>query len=147
MARVLVVDDDRAIRELLRFALECEGHEVTVFRDGVDVLAYLAGGPDPSVILMDVMMPRMGGLEVCHRLTADPGLLGENMLILMTAAVGKAELPPPPSPATAILAKPFNLEQLYTVISTLTVPAHTAERALALPARGLTLSQEVLLAS
>ena len=140
MARVLVVDDDRAIRELLRFALECEGHEVTVFRDGVEVLAYLAGGPDPSVILMDVMMPRMDGLEVCRRLTADPGLLGGHSLVLMTAAVGRAELPPPPSPATAILAKPFNLEQLYTVISTLTVPALTAERA-------LTLSPDVLLAS
>jgi two-component system response regulator MprA len=139
VARVLVVDDDRAIRELLRFALECEGHEVTVFRDGVEILAYLAGEPDPSVILMDVMMPRMDGWEVCRHLTADPGLLDGHSLVLMTAALVKGELPPP-APATAILAKPFNLEQLYTLVSALAVPALTAKR-------GLALSAEVLLAS
>jgi two-component system, OmpR family, response regulator MprA len=139
VARVLVVDDDRAIRELLRFALECEGHEVALFRDGVEILAYLAGRPDPSVILMDVMMPRMDGWEVCRRLTADPGLLDTHSLVLMTAAFLKGEVPPP-SPATAVLAKPFNLEQLYTVVSTLAVPA-------LIPERDLTLSDEVLLAS
>jgi len=89
---------------------------------------------------MDGMMPRMDGWEVCRRLTADPGLLGRHSLVLMTAALMKEELPAPPSPATAILAKPFNLEQLYAVVSTLAVPALTAER-------GLTLSEEMLLAS
>jgi CheY-like chemotaxis protein len=139
VARVLVVDDDRAIRELLRFALEGEGHEVKVFRDGVEILAYLAGGPDPSVILLDGMMPHMDGWEVCRRLTADARLLGSHALVLMTAALVKGELPPP-SPATALLAKPFNLEQLYALVSTLAVPALT-------PERELTLSEEVLLAS
>jgi CheY-like chemotaxis protein len=141
MARVLVVDDDRAIRELLRFALECEGYDVTVFRDGVEILDYLAEGrlSEPCVILMDVMMPRMDGWEVCRRLDAEPDLLGTNNLILMTAAqIPAVSLP---SPACAILPKPFNLEQLYGLVGLLELPV------IEVPQTGLSFSEHTLLAS
>ncbi|MGO8946590.1 MAG: response regulator transcription factor [Ktedonobacterales bacterium] len=119
MARVLVVDDDRAIRELLRFALECEGHEVTAFRDGLEILTYLraARAEHPCIILMDIMMPHVDGREVCRQLTLEPRLLGRHTLILMTAALTPGELPP--SPAMAYLPKPFNLEQLYALVELL----------------------------
>ncbi len=118
---VLVVDDDRAIRELLRFALECEGYLVTVFRDGGEILEYLRGArdEDSAVILMDVMMPHVDGWEVCRQLVAHPALLGRHMVILMSATLLAGE--PLPPPVTAILPKPFNLEQLYASIEMLPV--------------------------
>jgi CheY-like chemotaxis protein len=119
MARVLVVDDDRAIRELLQFALECEGYEVAVFRNGAEILAHLAGEPDPSVILMDVMMPLLDGWEVCRRLAADPGLLRGHRVVLMTAGLLPGELPAP-TLINAVLLKPFNLDELYNVVAQLT---------------------------
>jgi two-component system response regulator MprA len=113
------VDDDRAIRELLQFALECEGYEVTAFRDGAEILAHLACEADPSVILLDVMMPRLDGWEVCRRLAADPDLLQGHSVILMTAGLLPQEMLAP-MPVTAVLLKPFNLEELYTVVARLT---------------------------
>ena len=124
MLSVLVVDDDRAIRELLRFALECEGYQVTVFRDGWEILHFLRSSStadeNPSVILMDVMMPRVDGWEVCRRLAAEPKLLGRNTVILMSAALTPDQRLPPP--AIAVLPKPFNLEQLYTLLELQQVP-------------------------
>ena len=113
MARVLVVDDDRAIRELLQFALECEGHEVTSFRNGAEILAHLATEPEPSVILMDVMMPQLDGWEVCRHLAADPGLLRGHSVVLMTAGLLPGELPAL-TPVNAVLLKPFNLMSFTT---------------------------------
>jgi CheY-like chemotaxis protein len=141
MLRVLVVDDDRAIRELLRFALECEGYEVSVFRDGVEILDYLASGNagDSCVILMDVMMPRMDGWQVCRRLDAEPDLLGTRSLVLMTAS--QIPVTSLPSPACAILPKPFNLEQLYSLVGLLELPVVTS------PHSGPSLSEHTLLAS
>ena len=128
MLSVLVVDDDRAIRELLRFALECEGYQVTLFRDGWEILHFLRSSStaeNPSVILMDVMMPRVDGWEVCRRLAAEPELLGRHTVILMTAALRPDQRLPPP--AIAVLPKPFNLEQLYTLLELqqVSVPAGT----------------------
>jgi CheY-like chemotaxis protein len=140
MARVLVVDDDRAIRELLQFALECEGYEVMSFRDGAEILAHLGGDPDPSVILMDVMMPRLNGWEVCRRLAADPGLLRGHRVVLMTAGLLPDELPEP-APVNAILLKPFNLEELYAVVGTLACPPVVATES------QLSFAGEALLAS
>ena len=139
MMSVLVVDDDRAIRELLRFALECEGYEVAVFRDGAEILNYLRTGraENPCVILMDVMMPRVDGWEVCRQLAAEPKLFSQHMLILMTAALLPDEALPPP--ATAVLPKPFNLEQLYALIERLPVPPLAGRESVA--------AQQTLLAS
>jgi two-component system response regulator MprA len=141
MLRVLVVDDDRAIRELLRFALECEGYEVSVFRDGVEILDYLAAGKagEAGVILMDIMMPRLDGWEVCRRLDAEPDLLGSRSLVLMTASL--IPVTSLPSPACAILPKPFNLEQLYSLVSLLELPVVASSR------NSLSLSEHTLLAS
>jgi two-component system, OmpR family, response regulator MprA len=139
MARVLVVDDDRTIRELLRFALECEGYDVKVFRDGVEILTHLETEPDPCVILMDLMMPHIDGWEVCRRLSADSRLLGRHMLVLMTASLAAGKRLP--TPARAILSKPFNLEQLYTLVAMLALPT------IASPQSIVSLPEDTLLAS
>jgi two-component system response regulator MprA len=64
---VLVVDDDRAVRESLRRSLEFNGYAVSLAADGAEALAALDAAP-PDAVVMDVMMPRMDGLEATRRL-------------------------------------------------------------------------------
>lgn len=67
--RVLVVDDDKAVRESLRRSLEFNGYAVTLAHDGAEALASI-GSARPDVVVMDVMMPRLGGLETTRALRA-----------------------------------------------------------------------------
>ncbi len=115
--QVLVVDDDRAIRDMLRIALEAEGYGVLTFRDGRDVLNVLADLDEPAIVLLDLMMPGVNGWDVCARLESDPPLLGRHRVIAMTAGL----LPGDgcPEPACALLRKPFTLEQLYALLERL----------------------------
>jgi len=69
--RVLIVDDDRRILELLVELLELEGYEIASATDGAEALE-LAQGFDPDVVVSDVVMPVVGGLELCRRLKEDP---------------------------------------------------------------------------
>src|SRR5262249_49577768 len=68
--RVLIVDDDRRILELLVELLELEGYEIASANDGAEALE-LAQGFDPDVVVSDVVMPVVGGLELCRRLKED----------------------------------------------------------------------------
>lgn len=70
--RVLVVDDDPLIRDVLRTILDLEGIAVSTAADGEAALLALAGDPMPDVLVLDVMMPGVDGLEVCRRAKADP---------------------------------------------------------------------------
>ena len=66
--KVLVVDDEQSIRELLAFQLQQQGYEVLLAADGREALAKAAG---TDLILLDLMLPEIDGLEVCRRLKAD----------------------------------------------------------------------------
>ena len=68
-AKILLVDDEEAIQKLLRFPLEKEGYQVVQARDGQEALDAFAREPFDLVIL-DLMMPRIDGTEVCRRLRA-----------------------------------------------------------------------------
>lgn len=124
MARVLIVDDDRAIRNMMACALECEGYEVTTLSDGGKVLEVLAALHEPCVVLLDLMMPLMDGWAVCHALEAEPSLLARHPTIVMTAT----PLPESayPSSACAVLRKPFDLEHLYRLVAALAMTAADA---------------------
>lgn len=65
--RILVVDDERNIVELLKFNLEKEGYEVLAAFDGIDAVK-LAREEKPDLIILDIMLPGQGGLEVCRQL-------------------------------------------------------------------------------
>jgi CheY-like chemotaxis protein len=71
VARVMVVDDDHVIRELLQVNLEMEGHEVAAAFDGQDALEKVMSLA-PDLILLDVMMPNVNGWQVAEVLKADP---------------------------------------------------------------------------
>ncbi|MGZ3639772.1 MAG: response regulator transcription factor [Ktedonobacterales bacterium] len=117
MTRILVVDDDRAIRELMKFALECEGYAVATLSDGGGALRMLANQTEPCIVLMDLMMPGVDGWAVCRQLAAEPELLGQHRLVVMTALrMVDADRP---TPASAILYKPFDLDQLLRLVAAL----------------------------
>jgi DNA-binding response OmpR family regulator len=80
MATVLVVDDDPKIRELLRLYVEREGHRVAFAADGTQALAQ-ARDQAPDLVLLDIMLPGLDGLEVCRQLRAQSGI----PIMLLTA--------------------------------------------------------------
>lgn len=72
--RVLVVDDDAAIRELLSDMLAADGHTAIGASDGLDALSQLRDGVQPCLMLLDLLMPRMTGWELADRLVASDEL-------------------------------------------------------------------------
>ena len=80
--RLLVVDDDRAVRESLRRALTLEGYDVELAEDGVDGLARFAGA-SPDAVVLDVAMPNVDGIEMCRRLRSDGSAYDRGKYILI----------------------------------------------------------------
>jgi two-component system response regulator MprA len=81
--RILVVDDDAAVRESLGRALRLEGYEVEMASDGSEALERLLGdGDDPDLVVLDVLMPNVDGLEVCRTLRRT----GSRLPVLMLTA-------------------------------------------------------------
>ena len=79
--RILVVDDDRAVRESLRRSLSFNGYSVELAHDGVEALDMIASDR-PDALVLDVMMPRLDGLEVCRHLRST----GDDLPILVLTA-------------------------------------------------------------
>ena len=107
--RVLVVDDDRAVRESLRRSLEFNGYEVALAADGAEALASISGSA-PDVVVMDVMMPRLDGLEATRALRK----AGNDVPILVLTArdaVGD-RVEGLDAGADDYLTKPFALQEL-----------------------------------
>ncbi|MFC7423372.1 response regulator transcription factor [Nocardia tengchongensis] len=107
--RILVVDDDRAVRESLRRSLTFNGYTVDLAVDGLDALEKTAG-QRPDALVLDVMMPRLDGLEVCRRLRST----GDDLPILvLTARDSVSErVAGLDAGADDYLPKPFALEEL-----------------------------------
>jgi two-component system response regulator MprA len=107
--RILVVDDDRPVLESLRRSLAFNGYEVEVARDGQEALTRLAERR-PDAIVLDVMMPRLDGLETCRRLRA----AGEELPVLMLTARDAVSdrVAGLDAGADDYLPKPFALEEL-----------------------------------
>lgn len=80
-SRLLVVDDDKAVRESLRRSLEFNGYEVALAGDGAEALAVIAATA-PDVVIMDVMMPRLNGIEATRALRS----AGNDVPILVLTA-------------------------------------------------------------
>jgi len=86
---VLVVDDDPDICEVVKTILELHGYRVLTAGDGADALAQLQAGVRPSVILLDLMMPRMNGLQFRDEQNRDPTLRAIPVVVL--TGDGRAE--------------------------------------------------------
>ena len=86
---IMAVDDEEALRELLRAILEEEGYEVVTAEDGGDCLQKLTTAK-PDLILLDMMMPGMSGREVCERIRKDPKIKDLKIAFLTVARFSEA---------------------------------------------------------
>jgi len=116
--RILVVDDERAVRESLQRALELEGYEIELAADGREALVRLENGePEPDAVILDVLMPVIDGLEVCRRLRR----AGNRVPVLMLTARDEVEnrVAGLDAGADDYVPKPFALEELVARIRAL----------------------------
>lgn len=113
--RVLVVDDDDVIRQLITVNLELEGFDVVTAVDGQDALDKVKGA-QPSVITLDVMMPRLDGWEAAARLRSDPET-AHIKVILLSARAQEADLQRGERIGVdAYLTKPFDPDELIDLV-------------------------------
>lgn len=83
---VLVADDDADIRHSVRLLLEDSGYRVTEVGDGLTALDRIRADPDPMVVVLDLMMPRLNGSGVLDVISADRHLMARLRIVIMTAA-------------------------------------------------------------
>jgi len=115
LGRVLVVDDDDVIRQLITVNLELEGFEVATAVDGQDCLDKVKHVA-PDVITLDIMMPRLDGWEAAGRLRADPETAGIKV-VLLSARAQEADLERGSRIGVdAYLTKPFDPDELIEVV-------------------------------
>ena len=111
--RVLVVDDDESIRDLVEMALSAEGHQVMTAPDGAAALEAIAVSP-PDVILLDMKMPVMDGWAFARAYREAPG--PHAPIVVVTAAQDAASRAAEVA-ADGHLPKPFDLDELFRVVA------------------------------
>ena len=122
-ARILIVEDDTDIREVIAEALAMEGYDVEQARDGVDALR-IAYARAPDLIVLDLMMPRMDGWTFRCAQRADDRVAQIPVLIASATTVDNSLLG-----AAEVLRKPFTLDALYEAVSRLTAHHHPTSTA------------------
>lgn len=109
--KVLIVDDEPNIVISLEFLMKKEGYEVTVARDGQEAVERIQADR-PDLVVLDVMMPKMNGFEVCETIRKDPGL-NDIRILMLTAKGREAEVNKGLSlGADAYMPKPFSTHEL-----------------------------------
>jgi len=113
--KILIVDDEPNIVISLEFLMKKEGFEVAVANDGDEALAKVASF-NPDLILLDVMMPKKSGFEVCEALRADPNRTGLQ-IVMLTAKGRDTEVAKGIAlGADAYVTKPFSTKDLVAKV-------------------------------
>src|SRR5438552_16086516 len=116
--RILVVDDDRRVRELLEVALTAHGFAVITASDGEEAVKR-AIAERPDLVVLDVRLPKKSGLEVCETLRGDPEDPSVPIILVSAAAETDARLQAFSRGADDYLAKPFSPKELIARIKRL----------------------------
>jgi two-component system alkaline phosphatase synthesis response regulator PhoP len=111
MAKILIAEDERDIRDLVAFTLRFAGHEVFAASNGEEAVE-LAPKVNPDLILMDVRMPRMTGYEACKALKANPELKDIPVVFLSAKGQESERQQGIEAGAEEYLLKPFAPDQL-----------------------------------
>ena len=110
--RLVVIDDDKDLRDTLCDALSVEGFDVSGFSDATEAIRRIESGLPADLILLDLMMPIMNGWQFCQY-RATSAALQRVPMVLITARHGVA----PPAGVSEVLLKPFDLDALSAVIT------------------------------
>jgi two-component system, OmpR family, response regulator MprA len=115
--KILVVDDERAVRDSLRRALELQGYQVELAADGAEALALLEANGQPDAVLLDILMPGIDGLEVCRRIRRSGNAVPVLMLTARDAVGDRVS--GLDAGADDYVVKPFALEELLARVRAL----------------------------
>jgi DNA-binding response OmpR family regulator len=115
---ILVVDDDPVIQKLLAVNFEMEGYRVVTGSDGAEALDKIAA-ERPAAVVLDVMMPKIDGIEVVRRIKADPATAAIPVLLLSAKAQATDIAAGMDAGADAYLTKPFDPVELLEKVASL----------------------------
>jgi two-component system, OmpR family, response regulator RpaA len=118
MAKILVVDDDIAIRTLIEVNLKMQGHTIRGAKDGIEGFA-LAVQEQPELIILDVMMPNADGFSTCQRLKKEPKTAHIPVLMLTALGVVDDKVKGFDAGADDYLVKPFEIPELQVRVRAL----------------------------
>ncbi len=122
MKRILVADDDRNVLYLISEVLSRSEFEVSQAVNG-DQALKMARETEPDLVLLDIMMPGLDGIEVCRALKSDPATKGLKV-IMVTAKTGRKDIEAGQSAgADYYITKPFKLSELIGIIESLIGPS------------------------
>ena len=111
MARILLVDNEQDLVWAVQHSLSDEGYEVLTAYDGVEALA-IAQRHRPDLVILDIIMPRLDGLQVCRKLRRDPTLAAVPILFLTVRSAIEDRIKGLDEGGDDYLVKPFDLEEL-----------------------------------
>lgn len=117
--KVLIVDDSKTIRQQVNFTLAKTGLTVVEAEDGVDGIAKLKAHPDVAMIISDVNMPNMNGLDMVEAINGDGSLAHPPIVMLTTEGSGELVDRAKKAGARGWLVKPFKPDQLVAIVTKL----------------------------
>jgi two-component system response regulator RegX3 len=109
--RVVVVDDEPALRDAVTYSLRSEGYDVTAVADGEAAIGLVQSGDPPDIVLLDVMLPGLSGVEVCRRLRE----AGDIPILMLTARDAEVDrVMGLEAGADDYVTKPFSMAELVS---------------------------------
>jgi DNA-binding response OmpR family regulator len=119
VSKILIVDDDVTMTELLTTLLTMEGHTPTAINDSTKAVE-MAGSVNPDLITLDLMMPGLSGFEVCELLHQDPKLANIPIIIVSARDDAESKAMAARAGAKEYVSKPFDADELMQKIKSLT---------------------------
>jgi DNA-binding response OmpR family regulator len=124
LAKVLIVDDEKGVRDLLHSFLKAKGYQTIMASSGEEAIK-LAKSESPNAILLDVKMPGIDGVETCRRLRAEEQT--RYIPVIMVTAFGTTETEATDAGADDFINKPFNLTDLAVRVESLLRIGHLSD--------------------
>lgn len=122
MPKILIVDDDVSITELMKALVKMEGHEPTTVNDSLRAMEA-AKSVNPDLITLDLMMPGLTGFELCELLHQEPKFANTPIIIVSARDDTESKERAMQAGAREYITKPFGVDQLMTKIKELTSPS------------------------
>ncbi len=119
MSRILVVEDDRDIADLIVHYLAIAGHDAQVLTNGAEVMSVARRTPPPEVLILDRMLPGLDGLEICRVMRGDPATAGVPIIMLTARAEEADRIVGLELGADDYVTKPFSPKELVARVNAL----------------------------